>query len=137
MQGCLEHSAQEEQDVVPQSMSKNLTFFDLPREIRNMIYEYALVDPQYSIRFHKGTPSNPNGRHRSFVRVYRDQPSEPDRDDLPGELQRKRHASGSQDYTRHPDEAKGNKILAVALLQTCKQINEEAASISYGRNVFT
>jgi len=53
-------------------------FLRLPGEIRNMIYRYALVDTEYSVRF-EAKLSKRDGRC-IVKRMYRARPGPPDRD---------------------------------------------------------
>ncbi|KAH8727542.1 hypothetical protein GQ44DRAFT_725082 [Phaeosphaeriaceae sp. PMI808] len=60
-------------------------FLKLPGEIRNMIYTYALVDTEYSIRF--GSDVSKRNGVTIVQRLYSARHRSPDRDDLPGQTQ--------------------------------------------------
>ncbi|KAF2833215.1 hypothetical protein CC86DRAFT_414959 [Ophiobolus disseminans] len=108
-------------------------FLELSGEIRNMIYHYALTNLDYSIRF-EATISKRDGRC-ILARLYRARPGPPDRDDLPGQargsITKASHSYKQIDAFRHPQSR-----FAINLLETCHQINSEAASYFYGENMF-
>lgn len=100
-----------------------------------MVYEYALVDRNYSVRFRwRGTPVVGT---RCIIRVHRRDSGHPNRDDSPGQT----HGSLTEEacYITTPNRRPGQdgSELAVALPGTCKQINEEAAAVFYGQHVFS
>lgn len=112
-----------------------------------MIYAYVLIDPDYAIRFEANT--SPRDSRSTVRRLYRAARGPPDRDDLPGQTKgsiSKAHRSykssaqaqptdiGHERYKRIPSFPQAR--FAVALLQTCRQIDSEAAPLFYGSNMF-
>lgn len=109
-------------------------FLQLPGEIRNIIYTYALVDTSYSIRL-EANISKRDGRC-IVRRLYRARPSDPDRDDLPGQtkgsITKPSHSFKEEDPVRRSSQSS----FGVNMFQVCRQINVEAAPIFYGKNLF-
>ncbi|CAO2650423.1 Nn.00g017150.m01.CDS01 [Neocucurbitaria sp. VM-36] len=123
------------QSSEPSSMSHEnelaFPFLQLPGEIRNMIYECTLVDHHYSIRI-EVIVSNCDRRY-ILRRLYRARPGPPDRDDLPNQ----QRPSLNKAYNSWKQEETFRQFsFARTLLQTCHQINEEAAPFFYGNNIF-
>lgn len=104
-------------------------FLDLPGEIRNMIYEHALLNSHYAISFTDVDTSHGCSLRRVYYRTL----GLPDRDDLPGQTN---GTVNRRAVMRDPCPSQQAIMFSVALLQTCEQINAEAASIFYGRNLF-
>jgi hypothetical protein len=108
-----------------------IPFLKLPGEIRNCIYGYALIDHDYSIRF-EAEKSKRDGRC-IVRRLFRARPGPADRDDLPG--QQKGSVSKACTSYKRVDNFQQSSF-SINLLQTCRQINSEAAPIFYGLNFF-
>lgn len=121
-------------------------FLDLPGEVRNMIYAYVLVDPEYAIRFEANT--SPRDSRSVVSRLYRATRGPPDRDDLPsqtkGSITKLYRSYKSTQIKVTPGVVTRYKPVpsfpqaqfVLALLQTCRQIESEAAAIFYGANMF-
>ncbi|KAH7095793.1 hypothetical protein FB567DRAFT_39948 [Paraphoma chrysanthemicola] len=111
-------------------------FLKLPGEVRNMIYSYLLVDYDHPLRFE--ARSRVQQGRCSVRRLYRARPGLPDRDDLPGQLKGSITKSlisyKSFDSFR---KAQRQMTFGVRIFEACKQINQEAAPIFYGSNLFT
>jgi hypothetical protein len=100
-----------------------------------MIYHYSLVDTEYSIRF-EANVSKRDGRG-IVRRLYRARPGPPDRDDLPG--QRKGSITkASYSYKRLENLCRSpmQSAFGISIFHVCREINNEAASIFYGHNLF-
>ncbi|KAH7414508.1 hypothetical protein DE146DRAFT_38159 [Phaeosphaeria sp. MPI-PUGE-AT-0046c] len=125
-------------------------FLKLPGEVRNMIYAYVLIDPDYAIRFEANT--SPRDSRSIVRRLYRAAKGPPDRDDLPaqakGSVTKACRSYKSSSMSEQQKNAPGvlgrfksipsfpQAYFATALLQTCRQIDSEAAPIFYGANMF-
>lgn len=107
-------------------------FLELPGEIRNVIYRYALVDAEYSVRFESHISKHDGGS--ISVRTYRARPGPPDRDDIPGQT---RGSIYKPCHSYKPSSTTPQSRLSVNILQACRQINWEAASFFYGENMFS
>jgi hypothetical protein len=120
---------------IPPRDSTTFLFLRLPGEIRNMIYQYLFVDDNYSIRF-EANISKRDGRG-IVHRLYRARHGPPDRDDLPGQTKGS-IAKPAQSYRRLKDlrDRRTCSIFSVAMIRVCRTINDEAASVFYGSNIF-
>jgi hypothetical protein len=106
-------------------------FLELPGEIRNMIFKFALMDAEHSVRFKAGTSKHDG---RTLVRQWkRARPGPADLDDIPGQTKGSLMKTGIfyRPYSGY------RKSFDVHIFQICRQIGDEAASIFYGSNMFT
>lgn len=97
-----------------------------------MIYIYAMVDNEYAIRFEAFVSKRDS---RSIVRrLYRAVRGPPDRDDLSGQAK----GSITKMCTSYKVGCKFRQAsFGVHLLQACRQIDNEAAPVFYGANMFS
>jgi hypothetical protein len=107
-------------------------FLELPTEIRNIIYRYALVDSEYSVRFEANISKRDGGP--IVTRTYRARPGPPDRDDLPGQT---RGSIYKPCNSYKPASTTAQSSLSVNILQACRQINMEASAMFYSNNMFS
>ncbi|KAF2131407.1 hypothetical protein P153DRAFT_394749 [Dothidotthia symphoricarpi CBS 119687] len=107
-------------------------FLKLPGEIRNMVYELLLVDQNFSLRFEARGQTGQSGVRRLYLKY----PGPPDRDDLPGRQQGslRKHCTSFETY-RYEWRSKHFEFI-VKTFSICHQINNEAGSVFYGKNLF-
>ncbi|KAH7080357.1 hypothetical protein BKA63DRAFT_242239 [Paraphoma chrysanthemicola] len=111
-------------------------FLKLPGEVRNMVYSYLLVDHDHPLRFE--AQSHVQQGRCSVRRLYRARPGLPDRDDLPGQPKGSITKSLTSYKTFHNfRKAQRQMTFGVRIFEACKQLNQEAAPIFYGNNLFT
>ncbi|KAF2791616.1 hypothetical protein K505DRAFT_339402 [Melanomma pulvis-pyrius CBS 109.77] len=101
-------------------------FLDLPGEIRNTIYQYALVDSNFTISIEDKNKHNNTGLKRHLLR--RSDLRHQCLSDVPEE------EFDSRLNKRLPWKWRLNGRLCPELLAVCKQINAEATSYLYGGN---
>ncbi|KAF1939561.1 hypothetical protein EJ02DRAFT_424764 [Clathrospora elynae] len=79
--------------------------------------------------------SRRDGRYIIY-RLYRTRPSPPDRDDIPNVEKQSISKSYASFTTNKGAQTSERFAFQVGLFQTCRQINDEAASLFYGCNMF-
>ncbi|OAL50706.1 hypothetical protein IQ07DRAFT_680065 [Pyrenochaeta sp. DS3sAY3a] len=115
----------------PPPKGKKFRFLDLPAEIRVMVYEYLLIDTENVIKV-EAVASRPDGC-LSIRRLYRANPTPPDRDDLPGQFKGSLSKPVGS-WGEYP--SKKIFIILTSLLLTCRLVEEEASAVLYGQNMF-
>lgn len=107
-------------------------FLKLPGEIRNKIDEIILLDVDFSLRVQ--IPPNTSAPRRAYCNITDEYQKGGDRDDLSGQDR------GSVRLTQHSYSdrpSSSHTFVAVYLFQVCKQFDQEAAPLFYGRNLFS
>jgi hypothetical protein len=110
-------------------------FLKLPGEIRNRIYEYALVDPEHTISLHYNKSRSRPPYKLAAKRILMGRSDFHDCNWTKMAKERRKEAESELD-ARLPFKWRLNGRICAELLLVCKQINAEATSYLYEKNYF-